>query len=258
MANKPLPGMTRPEMVLFDYGHTLLYEPDWDSERGDRALLEFAVKNPKGCTVEDIRMEVKRVFGDIERVRSEMGYDIPCTTGNRLVYDHLGIELSLTPQEIENVFWTAACPGAVMPGADSLIRYLNETGIRTGVISNNGWSGKALGDRFARLLPENGFEFVLSSADYMIRKPDPRLFEIALLKAGLSPERVWFVGDSYGSDIVGAHNAGIFPVWYEEETVERSPSNPAEAEEPSGFPCLHIRSLRELTDILEDMTQKRD
>ena len=141
-----------------------------------------------------------------------------------------------------------------MPGADSLIRYLNETGIRTGVISNNGWSGEALKERLDRLLPENRFEFVLSSADYMIRKPDRRLFEIALLKADLPPEKVWFCGDSYEKDVVGAHTAGIFPVWYEEETVERSPSNPAEAEEPSGFPCLHIRSLRELTDILEDLT----
>ena len=31
--------MKRPEMILFDYGHTLLYEPDWNGERGDRELL---------------------------------------------------------------------------------------------------------------------------------------------------------------------------------------------------------------------------
>ena len=258
MANKPLPGMTLPEMILFDYGHTLLYEPDWDFERGDRALLRYAVRNPNNRTSADIRREVKTVFGEIERVREETGYDIPCTTGNRLVYDLLGIEFSLTPHEIEDVFWSAACPGAVMPGADFLLRFLKKRGIRSAVISNNGWSGEALKKRFDRLIPDNGLEFVLSSADYMIRKPDPRLFEIALKKAGLTAGRVWYCGDNYAADVAGAHNAGIFPVWYEEETVDRSPSNPTTAEEPSGFPCLHIRSLRELTDILEKLKQKRD
>ncbi len=259
MANEPLSVMTRPEMVLFDYGHTLCYEPDWDYERGDRALLRYAVKNPKSCTVEDIRREVKAVFGEIGRVRDELGYDIPCVTGNRLVYDRLGLVFSLTPLEIETVFWTAACPGAVMPGANSLIRYLNETGVRTAVLSNNGWSGEALKERLDRLLPENRFEFVLSSADYMIRKPDPRLFEIALLKAGLMADKVWYCGDSFRADVLGARGAGIFPVWYEDETVERSPSNPVRFDtEPADFPFLRIRNLRELKDILENLAQKRD
>ena len=254
MANEPLSGMTRPEMILFDYGHTLCFEPDPDYERGDRALLEYAVKNPNGCTVADIRREVKRVFGENERVRNEMEVDIPCATGNRLVYDHLGIVFSLTPREIENVFWTAACPGAVMPGADSLIRSLNERGIRTAVLSNNGWSGEALKDRLDRLLPENRFEFVLSSADYMIRKPAPRLFEIALLKAGLTADRVWHCGDSFRADVLGARGAGIFPVWYEDESAGRSPSNPKEEHNPD-FPCLRVRNWAEFREILDTVRQ---
>ena len=28
--------MTKPEMIIFDNGHTLLYEPDWDAGRGNR------------------------------------------------------------------------------------------------------------------------------------------------------------------------------------------------------------------------------
>ena len=55
MENDCLDRMKRPEMILFDYGHTLLYEPDWDPERGDRALFSHAVKNPNNCGVDDIR-----------------------------------------------------------------------------------------------------------------------------------------------------------------------------------------------------------
>jgi putative hydrolase of the HAD superfamily len=36
-----------------------------------------------------------------------------------------------------------------------------------------GWSGKALEARIDRLLPENRFEFVIASSEYMIRKLNP-------------------------------------------------------------------------------------
>lgn len=33
--------MKYPKMILFDNGHTLLYEPDWDSVKGNRELFEI-------------------------------------------------------------------------------------------------------------------------------------------------------------------------------------------------------------------------
>ena len=243
--------MKRPEMILFDYGHTLLYEPDWDAERGDRELLRYAVKNPKNCGVEDIRREVAAVFGEIERVRDVTGYDISCVVGDRLVYEHLGLAFSLTPLEQEIVFWTAACPGAVMPGADKLLDFLNDEGIRTAVLSNNSWSGEAIRNRCDRLLPQNRFEFVMSSADYMIRKPDPRLFEIALLKAELDASAVWYVGDSLRADVYGAHAAGLFPVWYAEETME-SRNDDTDIPLPD-FDYLRIGRLDDLRRILAEL-----
>ena len=35
-----------------------------------------------------------------------------------------------------------------------------------------------------------------------------------LQKGERMPEDVWYVGDQYQCDIVGATNAGLFPVWY--------------------------------------------
>lgn len=37
---------------------------------------------------------------------------------------------------------------------------------------------------------------------------------MALEKAGLPAKDVWYVGDNYICDVVGAKNAGLFPVWY--------------------------------------------
>ena len=40
------------------------------------------------------------------------------------------------------------------------------------------------------------------------------IFDLALEKAELAPEDVWYIGDQYECDIKGALSAGLFPVWY--------------------------------------------
>lgn len=243
--------MKKPQMILFDYGQTLLYEPGWDSNRGNLAMMRYMTKNPNGCTAEDIQREADAVFGELSQICTQLHYDVPCTTAQQLIYDHLGIELALTPLEREIVFWTAATPGAVVPYADVMLDYLNHAGIRTAVISNNGWSGAALKERFDRLLPDNRFEFILSSADYLIRKPDKRLFEIALSKAGLSAEQVWYCGDSIQADVLGAHNAGIFPVHYEGGFDAKETSGRRNNGLTVDFEYLHLHDWRELIRVLK-------
>jgi len=36
--------MVKPKMILFDYGHTLLYEPENSNLRGTEAVMRYAVK----------------------------------------------------------------------------------------------------------------------------------------------------------------------------------------------------------------------
>lgn len=64
--------ITKPEMIIFDYGHTLLCEPDWNSDRGNVELMKYIVKNPNNCTIEDIQSEVNKIFGEIESVRNTL------------------------------------------------------------------------------------------------------------------------------------------------------------------------------------------
>jgi len=60
----------------------------------------------------------------------------------------------------------------------------------------------------------------LASSEYMFRKPSPKLFELALKKAGLNASDVWFCGDNIRADIEGSAAVGMFPVWYEDKEME--------------------------------------
>lgn len=52
-------------------------------------------------------------------------------------------------------------------------------------------------------------------------KPDPALFEIACGRAGVAPEHVVHIGDSWDADVVGAQRAGIRAVWLDRNGVGR-------------------------------------
>ncbi len=247
--------MNYPKMIIFDYGNTLLYEPNWDSRRGNTELMKYIVKNPHNRTVDDVIKGAELIFGErAEKIR-KAGYDICGQVGNKVLYEYLGIEFSLTPLETETVFWNAASAGEVMPNADKMLDYINEKGIRSAVISNLLWSGEALMERLNRLLPRNQFEFVMTSSDYFLRKPNRILFDIALQKSGLSADEVWYCGDNPKADIEGASQVGIYPIRYDNDTGKDRASR--SAEQIPQCEHLHIRDWGELVELLERLKNEK-
>ena len=86
------------------------------------------------------------------------------------------------------------------------------------------------------------FQFVVFAQEHGIQKPDPRLFEIAIERAGCAKRQLLHVGDSFQNDIIGAKQAGIKSVWLNRQ----GGSNEAEQQ-----PDFEISSLRQLTKVLE-------
>ena len=213
--------MNKPKMILFDYGNTLLHEPGFDMRRGEKALFKYVKSNPRQLAPEQVSDFSEKLFKqEISAVRSA-GFDLHERQFLQFLYEYLEIELSVSLEEAEMIFMDATAAGALMPKADEMLDAVNAMGIRSGVISNIGFSGNALTARINRLLPRNQFEFILASSEYMFRKPSRMLFELALRKAGLNADEVWFCGDSIEADVEGSGAVGMFPVWYESKDVPR-------------------------------------
>lgn len=242
--------MHKPDMILFDYGDTLLCEPEFDAVRGMRALFPYITQNPEPCSPEALAADSFSLFEEYADVR-KMGFDLHEWNLNRILFGMHGIEFSVGDTQVEQIYWENACPGAVVPHAAELLRFLNMQNIRTGVVSNIGWSAEALKHRFDRLLPENRFEFILTSSEYMVRKPDKRLFHAAAYKAHLPPEQIWFCGDNFGCDVLGSAAAGMQPVWYVSEAVNSDAMPNTEIKDVVDPLC--IRDWRELIKILKEI-----
>ena len=57
------------------------------------------------------------------------------------------------------------------------------------------------------------FDVIVSSAEEGVAKPDPRIFNIALIRAGCTPEQAIMIGDRIDNDIVPAKQMGMKTVW---------------------------------------------
>ena len=210
--------MKKPKMILFDYGQTLVNEAKFDGVKGTEAVLKYATKNKYNRTAAQLQAVADEMNGELGRFdparRHLLQVEIPNDMFCGYLYESQGVELSISGAKRDKVFWDAASPGVPTEGVEEFLAFLKEQGIRRAVLSNITFCGEALVNRLQEVLPEHNFEFILATSEYMYRKPNRRIFEFALEKAGLRAEEVWYIGDNYECDIEGARNAGLFPVWY--------------------------------------------
>lgn len=87
------------------------------------------------------------------------------------------------------------------------------------------------------------FEIHVISEQVGVTKPDPKIFEHALFLAGNpAPEKVLMVGDTFETDILGAHNARLDTCWF----------NPTKKPLPQPIKINYqVSSMSELQDLLQ-------
>lgn len=210
--------MEIPKMVLFDYGQTLIAEQKFDGIKGTEAVLQYATRNKYHLSPEQVQAKANEINRELGRLdpgkRHFFQIEIPNTMFTPYLYESQGIEIALSNSEIDMVFWNAAAPGVPTEGINDFLEYLQNKNIRTGVISNIAYDPSVVAERINRLLPQNAFEFIITSSNFIFRKPNKRIFDLALEKAQLQPNEVWYIGDQYECDVKGSLNAGLLPIWY--------------------------------------------
>ena len=238
-----------PKLVMFDYGETLAHEDDFNARDGFAAVLQYAVENPSGADADTLFSRFRSAYYELRRQAHAIGIEIPNVRRWQWLFDIFGLQFSTSMEYLEDVFWDAAAPCVPTPNIKSLLALLREKNISTGVISNMGFSGRALQRRLGNLFPEHRFDFVLSSADYILRKPNPRIFELGLKMADCRAEDAWFLGDNPRCDIAGAASAGVFPVLYTRDLGCAY----REAEDMTALPpCMQTDDWNKIIDIIKN------
>ncbi|WP_375401343.1 HAD family hydrolase [uncultured Amnibacterium sp.] len=106
----------------------------------------------------------------------------------------------------------------VYPDAVAVLDALRERGVRIGLVTNGAAAVQRAKLRAVEL--ESYFDPLIISSEVGVMKPQPGIFEHALVQAGTTPDRAAMVGDHLWHDVEAAQSAGLRGVWIDRRGVE--------------------------------------
>lgn len=173
-------GYENVKWIFFDVGSTLIDE-HWAYEHRMRDIEDEAGVSFEEVYKRAMDFYVQNKKGDLEAAKL------------------FGVELTKWHTEDEMIY----------PEATKCLEQLGKK-YKIGIIAN-----QLLGTK--ERLEKHGvlkyIDLVIASAEEGVSKPDKRIFEIALERAGCKPEEAVMIGDRVDNDIVPAKALGMGSVW---------------------------------------------
>jgi HAD superfamily hydrolase (TIGR01549 family) len=210
--------MSKLKAVIFDLGSTLVYSKDpWPPiyEQADRALVEVLCQ--AGFEIDQAAFYTefggfirsyydKHSSDNLEQTTFSVLRDVLSWKGFQSVPDPVLRAALAAMYAVTQQNWYLE--EDAIPTLETLISH----GYRLGLISNTSDDNNVQGivDRWGI---RSFFETILTSAALGIRKPDPRIFQVALDRFGVQPEAAAMIGDSLEADMLGAIQTGIYSIW---------------------------------------------
>lgn len=194
--------------VILDFGGTLA--------EGQMNWVEFhiAVKGllkGLGYAIElrKLKKAISGALEELERVRAR-GEELTIEEVYASALTKLGVPPDEETLEMIHDLFRRHYKSTLYPCTEDVLGKLAER-YEIGLISNT------MSNQPRLILEQTGlirhFKVVICSRDLGIRKPNPRIFAYVLEKLGVGPEEVVHVGDGIETDMEGALDAGIRPIW---------------------------------------------
>jgi HAD superfamily hydrolase (TIGR01549 family) len=192
--------------IFFDAGNTLIH---MDYAAIATALAEHGVHAAAGAVQRAEWRARVRLDASLGRQTSTESPD----TGDRYlgyVLDELGVSDAAVVAALS--VWRRAYNAPVglwtegEPEAEAALRLARARGLRTACISNSNGTVEGILQGLG-LAPH--LDFIIDSSKVGVEKPDPRIFQLALERAGVAAGEAVYVGDLYSVDVVGARRAGL-------------------------------------------------
>lgn len=157
----------------------------------------------------------------------------------QIMLEQIGKPISYAPQ-MTGIYWSAFLAHMhLTPGAEECLSSSKKAGYLIGIGTN--MTADYQYAKLDRLGLLRYVDFMVTSEEAGVEKPEPKFFDLCVKKAGCSAGECVFIGDNLAYDVLGAKQAGLHPVWLCPVTPQEEP------------PAARIRSLEELPDLLQSL-----
>jgi putative hydrolase of the HAD superfamily len=211
--------MLRYKHLFFDLDHTL-----WDFNTNCRETL-YELYDKHRLSALDFSAEA--FFKTYKRINDEMwaGYHLGTVTKEEIrnlrflyTFQTLGHTSTEVPTGIDEEFLTL-CPakGHIFPYTLEMLEYLKTKGYEMHIITNGFRETQQIKISTSGLSPF--FTHIIESDVCGFKKPDIRIFDLALSLSQSTPIQSIMIGDDLNADILGARNAGMDQIFINRDTL---------------------------------------
>lgn len=194
--------MKLPKIMIFDVGGTLI-----NGSRFENVDLGYKY-------LYDEVLDVKESYQDYTNFINELIKIIPerekgsLEFSFRSLFNYLslvyGLKTHLGYEQIEEMFISKFYQYEMIDHVKTLLDYLKKQGVRMAVFSNSMYSSCQIKRELASVGILTYFESVVSSADYLVRKPSRHVFTLYLKKYGImgyKSDAIGYIGNMFKYDI---------------------------------------------------------
>jgi HAD superfamily hydrolase (TIGR01662 family) len=206
------------KVVFFDLGSTLVYSKDpWQPfyDRADQAFVEVLRRNRVDIDPTVFYREFGGFIRSYYEERPNDNYEQTTFSLLKKVLSQKGIiniPETVLRSALEAMYAVTQQNWYLEDDAISTLETLTSTGHHLGLISNTSDDNNV-----QKILDQWGlrayFETIVTSAALGIRKPDVRIFKLAMDQMHTQPNAVAMVGDTLEADVLGANQAGLYSIW---------------------------------------------
>lgn len=203
-------------ILIFDLFETIVHNRSMDFNRGLQPVWQKYYRDK--CTFDEMAALGEELFLQMQKRHAE-GKEYAFVKEELPEYARrFGGDTIVMDADEEADFLMRCNDMENMPCIPEALTAFEKWGIPMYVLSNSGFTAGALSGVLEKLGTREYFKDIWSSADFGRIKPCREFFDMAIEQAlaensGQTRENIVFVGDTYASDIKGAHGAGIHAIW---------------------------------------------
>lgn len=129
---------------------------------------------------------------------------------------------------------------ATRSDAVDTLRALKSAGLRLGLLSN---CGVGIPKVWAECSMAEFIDVPVFSSTARLKKPDPRIYELALRDLGAAPQDTLYVADGMDDELTGARNVGIAPILLQSPDEDAHDERRAEGMAWTGTTIEYLREV---------------
>ncbi len=199
------------KVVIFDLYDTVLMDDYFIFENGLKYLHETYFSDK--CTFDELTKYAESFLPLYEKRKTDQVEICLVNDELPLIFEKYGVDLPANIDELEYNVMNKMQKVFLTEDVKETLEELKKENIKMYILSNSIFTGKVAEKLLEEFNILQYFEKVFSSADYKIRKPNKKFFEIALDYIDSNLDDIIYIGNDYNTDVKGATAIGLKTIW---------------------------------------------